>query len=153
VDPSGKIGQRVYFGSYNHTIDAKGRTSLPAKFRETLAANGEPRIVLMQSSQWRAVRALPQSIWQQVVKKVMGSSPFDARMQRNILKYVSTAQEIDLDPVGRVLVPPPLREWAALAKDVVWVGVGPHMELFDKAEYEKAMATDVPEGERVDFLA
>ena len=41
----------MFFGAFNHTIDPKGRTSLPAKFRESLAAAGEPRIVLMQYPQ------------------------------------------------------------------------------------------------------
>jgi MraZ protein len=142
----------VFFGTFNHAIDAKGRTSLPVKFREALAAAGEPRIVLMQYPHWRAIAALPQSVWSELVKKVMAASPLDARFQRNVLRFVSSAHEVDLDVHGRVLVPPALREWAALAKEVVWVGMGPTIQLFDKATYEAQMAADLPPEDVLDLF-
>ena len=142
----------MFFGTFNHAIDAKGRTSLPARFREGLQAAGEPRIVLMQYPHWRAVLAVPQSVWNELVKKVMAASPLDARWQRNVLKFVSSAHEVDLDVHGRVLVPPALREYAALSKDVVWVGMGRTIHLFDKAGYEEQMGRDLLEGEVVDFF-
>jgi MraZ protein len=142
----------VFFGTFNHAIDAKGRTSLPAKFREALAAAGEPRIVLMQYPHWRAVLAVPQSVWNELVKKVMAASPLDARWQRNVLKFVSSAHEVDLDVHGRVLVPPPLREWGGLEKDVVWVGMGSTIHLFDKARHAEQMAAEIPPDEVVDLF-
>lgn len=142
----------MFFGTFNHAIDAKGRTSLPVKFREALAAAGEPRIVLMQYPHWRAIAALPQSVWNELVKKVMSASPLDARFQRNVLRFVSSAHEVDLDVHGRVLVPPALREWAGLAKEVVWVGMGPTIQLFDKATYEAQMAAELPPDQVLDLF-
>jgi MraZ protein len=142
----------VFFGTFNHTIDAKGRTSLPARFREGLAAAGEPRIVLMQYPHWRALLALPQSVWNELVKKVMSGSPLDARLQRNVLKFVSSAHEVDLDVHGRVLVPPTLRGWAGLEKEVVWVGMGAVIHLYDKAAYAEQMAADIPPEQVVDLF-
>jgi MraZ protein len=142
----------VFFGTFNHAIDAKGRTSLPARFREALVAAGEPRIVLMQFPHWRAVLALPQSRWSELVKKVEAGSPLDARLQRNVLKFVSSAHEVDLDVHGRVLVPPPLRAWAGLGKEVVWVGMGSTIHLYDKAEYEAQMAAEIPPADVVDLF-
>jgi len=142
----------VFFGTFNHTIDAKGRTSLPARFRESLAAAGEAKIVLTQYPHWRAVQALPQSVWKELEKKVLETSPLDARAQRNVLRFYSSAHEVDLDPHGRVLVPPALREWAALSKDVVWVGMGRTIHLYDRAAWEEQMAKEIPEGEVVDFF-
>ena len=142
----------MYFGNYNHTIDAKGRTSLPVKLREALAAANEPRIVLMQYPHWRAVMALPQSLWNELTKKVMESSPTDVRWQRTVLKFVSTAHEVDLDPHGRVLVPPTLRAWAGLSKDVVWVGMGKFIQLWDAAALEQARAAELAGDEVVDLF-
>ena len=142
----------MFFGTFNHAIDAKGRTSLPAKFREALAAAGEPRIVLMQYPHWRAILALPQSVWNELVKKVMSASPLDARWQRNVLKFVSTAHEVDLDVHGRVLVPPPLRAWAGLEKEVVWVGMGNVIHLYDKAAHAEQMAAEIPADQVVDLF-
>ncbi len=142
----------MFFGTFNHAIDAKGRTSLPVKFREALAAAGEPRVVLMQYPHWRALLAVPQSVWNELVKKVMQASPLDARWQRNVLKFVSSAHEVDLDVHGRVLVPPALRAWAGLEKDVVWVGMGSTIHLYDRAAYEAQMSAEIPPGDVVDLF-
>ncbi len=142
----------MFFGTYTHAIDAKGRTSLPAKFREALAAAGEPKIVLTQYPHWRAVQALPLSEWKRLEQKLMEASPLDLRAQRNILRFYSTAHEVDLDPHGRVLVPPSLREYANLVKDVVWAGMGRHIQLFDKATYDAQMSSELGQDEVVDFF-
>jgi MraZ protein len=146
------MGQSVFFGTFTHSIDAKGRTSLPVKFREALAAAGEPKIVLSQYPHWRAVQALPLSEWKRLEQKLMQASPLDVRAQKNILRFYSTAHEVDLDVHGRVLVPPALREYAALTKDVVWAGMGRHIQLFDKATYEAQMSADLGQDEVVDFF-
>ena len=141
----------MFFGTYQHTIDAKGRTSLPARLREQLAAAGEAKIVLVRYPHWRSVQVLPHSVWKELADRVMASSPLDARAQRDILRFYSTAQEVDLDPHGRVLVPPALREWAGLVKDVVWVGMGRTIHLFDQGSYEQEMA-QAGEAGPVDFF-
>ena len=142
----------MFFGTFQHSIDTKGRTSLPVRFRDTLAAAGESKLVLTQYPHWRAVQALPHSVWKELEKKVLETSPLDARAQRNILRFYSSAHEVDLDVHGRVLVPPTLREHAGLAKEVVWVGMGRTIQLFDKAAYEEQMARDIPADEVVDFF-
>jgi MraZ protein len=152
VDLGGRIGQAVFFGTFQHSIDAKGRTSLPVKFRDTLAAAGEAKLVLTQYPHWRAVQALPQSVWKELEKKVLATSPLDARAQRNILKFYSSASEVDLDVHGRVLVPPTLRDFAQLSKDVVWVGMGRTIQLFDRATYDEQMERDIPADQVVDFF-
>ncbi len=142
----------MFFGNFQHSIDAKGRTSLPVKFRDALAAAGEAKLVLTQYPHWRAVQALPQSVWKELEKKVLATSPLDVRAQRNVLRFYSSAHEVDLDVHGRVLVPPALRDYAQLAKDVVWVGMGRTIQLFDRATYEEQMARDIPADEIVDFF-
>jgi MraZ protein len=142
----------VFFGTFTHAIDAKGRTSLPVRFREALAAAGEPKIVLTQYPHWRAVQALPLSEWKRLEEKLMQASPLDLRAQKNILRFYSTAHEVDLDPHGRVLVPPSLREYAGLSKDVVWAGMGRHIQLFDKATYDAQMSSELGQDEVVDFF-
>ncbi|HTP50977.1 MAG TPA: division/cell wall cluster transcriptional repressor MraZ [Anaeromyxobacteraceae bacterium] len=142
----------MFFGTFQHSIDAKGRTSLPVKFREALAAAGESKLVLTQYPHWRAVQALPHSVWKELERKVLETSPLDARAQRNILRFYSSAHEVDLDVHGRVLVPPTLREHAGLQKEAVWVGMGRTIQLFDKAAYEEQMSREIPADEVVDFF-
>lgn len=142
----------MFFGNFQHAIDAKGRTSLPVRFRDALAAAGETRLVLTQYPHWRAVQALPQSVWKELERKVLATSPLDVRAQRNILRFYSSAHEVDLDVHGRVLVPPALRAFAGLQKDVVWVGMGRTIQLFDKATYDEQMSREIPADEVVDFF-
>ncbi len=151
ADLSGTIGLAVFWGTFNHAIDAKGRTSLPSRFRDTLAAAGEPKIVLVQAPFWRAVKALPHSQWQALVGRLVAASPLDHRAQRNILRFYSSAHEVDLDVHGRVLVPPALREYAGLEKDVVWVGMGLEMHLWDRAAHAEQLAHPLGPEDVVDF--
>ena len=142
----------MFFGTFQHAIDQKGRTSLPARFREALSQAGEAKLVLTQYPHWRSVQALPMSVWKELERKVLEASPLDARAQRNVLRFYSTAQEVDLDVHGRVLVPPALREYAGLQKDVVWVGMGRAIHLFDKGVYDEQMSRQLAEDEVVDFF-
>jgi MraZ protein len=91
-------------------------------------------------------------VWNELVKKVMAASPLDARWQRNVLKFVSSAHEVELDVHGRVLVPPALRAWAGLDREVVWVGMGPVIHLYDKAAHAEQMAADIPPDQVVDLF-
>ena len=142
----------MFYGTFNHAIDAKGRTSLPARFREALAAAGEPKVFLIQAAGMKALRALPLSEWKKLEERVLKVSPFDQRGQKNILRYISSAQEIDLDEHGRVLVPAQLRSYAGLLKDVVWTGMGRDMCLWDKARFEEQQAEEMAPDDAIDFF-
>lgn len=142
----------MFYGTFHHAIDAKGRTSLPAKFRDSLAAASEPKVFLIQAPGMKALRALPHSEWKKLEERVLQASPFDLKVQRNILRFVSSAQEIDLDEHGRVLVPAPLRAYAELHKEVVWTGMGRDMCLWDQKVYEQAVAEDMPADDVIDFF-
>lgn len=142
----------MFSGTFHHTIDAKGRTSLPARFRELLAAAGEPKVFLIQAAGMKALRALPLSEWKKLEERVLQASPFDLRVQKNILKFVASAQDIDLDEHGRVLVPAQLRTYAALQKDVVWTGMGRDMCLWDRSLYEQQVSEEMAPEDVIDFF-
>jgi len=148
---SGTDGLPVFFGIFHHAIDAKGRTSLPAKFREALKAADEPKLFLIQAPGMKALRAMPLSLWRKVEERVMQVSPFDVKAQRNILRFISSAQEIDLDDQGRVLVPAQLRAYAGLQKEVVWTGTGRDVCLWDRAAFEEHEAAPMAPEEVIDF--
>lgn len=143
----------MFFGAFTHTIDAKGRTALPAKLREALAADGEPKLTLVRNQNSRSILCLPPAIWVRVLAKVKDVSPFAGVANQNVLKLVATAHEVEFDGSGRVLVPPDLRGYAGLAKDVVWAGMGSHILLFDKATFEAEVEREIPAEERWDPLA
>jgi len=121
----------MFRGRYEHTIDQKGRTSLPARYREVLASMGEKRIVLTSSLDPCLV-AYTMPEWITFEEKIAKLSQFDRAVQKLRRIYLSGAVECDVDDSGRVLVPCTLREHARLAKDVVWAGAGRYAELWDK---------------------
>ncbi|MCM2333723.1 MAG: division/cell wall cluster transcriptional repressor MraZ [Anaeromyxobacteraceae bacterium] len=142
----------MFFGAFTHTIDAKGRTALPVKLREALALEGEPRLTLLRNQESRSILCLPPSLSARLRAEMAAVSPFDRRATQNMLRW-STAQELEFDGSGRVLVPPDLRTYAGLTKDVVWAGMGSHILLFDKATFEAELEREVPPEERWDPLA
>lgn len=143
----------MFSGTYEHTIDAKGRTSLPVKLREQLAQAGESRIVLTRDPHTACVAAWPMSAWKRVEERISTFSPMNRVQQANLLRFYSAQQEVELDLHGRVLVPPALRQHAGLQKDVVWVGMVHTIQLWDKARYEAELARQLPADEVIDVFA
>jgi transcriptional regulator MraZ len=121
----------MFRGRYEHTIDAKGRTSLPARYREALAGLGERRIVLTSALDPCLV-AYTTPEWGSFEEKIAKLPQFDRAVQKLKRIYVSGAVECEIDDSGRILIPPTLREHAQLTKDVLWAGSGKYAELWDK---------------------
>jgi len=126
----------MFRGRYEHTIDQKGRTSLPARYREVLASIGEKRIVLTSSLDPCLV-AYTMPEWLTFEEKISKLSQFDRAVQKLRRIYVSGAVECEVDDSGRVLVPSTLRDHAKLAKDVLWAGAGRYAELWDKKTWSE----------------
>jgi MraZ protein len=135
----------MFRGRYEHTIDAKGRTSLPARYRDVLSAMGERRIVLTNALD-ACLNAYAMPKWIEFEEKIAKLPRFDPAVQQLKRIYVSGAVECDVDDSGRVLVPPTLREYAHLTKDVVWAGSGDYAELWDKQAWSKQF--DIGEEDR-----
>jgi MraZ protein len=85
----------------------------------------------------------PLPVWEMLEAEVLGlSSEHDA--WRRIL--MGSATEVEIDSASRVLIPPELRVWARLERDVKFMGVGPHFELWDMARYEEREAQAIAAG-------
>src|ERR1700722_13968085 len=138
----------MFRGRYEHTIDAKGRTSLPARYRDALAATGERRIILTSALDPCLVAyAMPE--WSAFEERVAKLPQFDRAVQKLKRIYLSGAIECDIDESGRILVPPTLRDHASLTKEVLWAGSGKYAELWDKEAWTSHFKTT--EAERQDI--
>jgi MraZ protein len=136
----------MFRGRYEHTIDAKGRTSVPARYRDVLAVTGERRLVLTSGLDACLV-AYPLTEWIAFEDRLAALPQFDRAVQRLKRVYVSGAVECEIDDVGRILVPPTLREYAGLHKDVLWAGAGRYAELWDKNAWRQQV--EVTEEEKL----
>jgi MraZ protein len=138
----------MFRGRYEHTIDAKGRTSLPARYRDALETSGERRVVLTSALDPCLVAyAMPE--WAAFEERLGKLPQFDRAVQKLKRIYVSGAVECEVDDSGRVLVPPTLREYARLEKEVLWAGSGRYAELWDKETWRAHF--DTTEDERRDI--
>jgi MraZ protein len=138
----------MFRGRYEHTIDAKGRTSLPARYRDALETSGERRVVLTSALDPCLVAyAMPE--WAAFEERLGKLPQFDRAVQKLKRIYVSGAVECEVDDSGRVLVPPTLREYARLEKEVLWAGSGKYAELWDKETWRAHF--DTTEDERRDI--
>lgn len=125
----------MFRGRYEHSIDAKGRTSVPSRFREVMVAGGDNRLVLTTGLD-RCLVAYPMSEWVAFEKRLSELPQFDADVVMLKRIYVSGAVECELDKVGRILIPAALRKHAGFSRDALWAGMGSYVELWAKEEFE-----------------
>ena len=130
----------MFRGRYEHTIDAKGRTSVPARYRDVLTTAGERRIVVTSALDPCLVAYTPEE-WNASEERLAKLPQFDRAVQKLKRIYVSGAVECEIDEVGRILVPQTLRDHARLKKDVLWAGAGRYAELWDKEEWTRHFET------------
>jgi MraZ protein len=125
----------VFRGQYAHAIDEKGRTSVPSRFREVLGAQGESRLVLTAGVDPCLV-AYPMKEWLAFEERLSQLPRFDPSVAMIRRLYVSGAVELELDKVGRLLIPQTLRETAGLEREALWAGMGKHLELWSKERFD-----------------
>ncbi len=123
----------MFRGQYEHTIDPKGRVSVPSRFREVLAAKGDGRLVITPFE--NHLMAYPFDEWRAFEDKLMSLSLVNDEQAAFVRHIVSGAVDCDVDKQGRVLIPPILRESAALTTDVVLAGVLKKFEIWDRARW------------------
>ena len=135
----------MFRGRYQHTIDPKGRLSVPAKFRDALAAYGEALVVVPNE---HSLEVHPLEEWQRMEEKLNTQSAFAREVRELSRLYISRAKDVVLDGAGRVLLPPDTRKQAGLEKEVTLVGGGRRMfEVWDRQrfdEYERTQGDSLP---------
>jgi len=127
----------LFRGVYEHQIDSKGRTSLPAKLRESLVGAYDERLILTTALD-ECLHAYPVREWELLEGALAKRNPMEPGVKTLMRLYVAAAQECPLDKLGRILVPPSLRSHAKLEKDVVWAGMVKVIELWSKDGWAKA---------------
>ena len=122
----------MLIGEYEHSLDAKGRLIMPVKLRQDM---GEKFIVTKGLD--GCLFAFSQEEWLNFETKLK-LLPLSDRNARNFVRFfLSGATECEIDKQGRFLIPSNLRTVANLQKEVVIIGVGTRLEIWDKSIWEK----------------
>ncbi len=123
----------MFRGRYEHTIDSKGRISIPAKFRELLLEKYEDRLILTNFD--RCLVAYPFEEWQVVEDKVSSLSMVRKEVKSFQRFFISGAVECPIDKLGRILIPPTLRDYAQFSREVVFAGLAKKFEIWSKERW------------------
>ncbi len=114
-------------------IDAKGRMAIPTRYRDRLVERCHGQLVVTIDTEERCLLIYPLPEWEDIQRKIEALPSFNAAARRIQRLLIGHATDIDLDTNGRLLLTPPLREYAQLDKKAVLLGQGNKFELWSEA--------------------
>jgi MraZ protein len=126
-------------GTYEHSIDSKGRVSLPAKVRRYLNPAYPDNFTILRGLQ-RCLYLYPEDRWMSVEEKLAKISNLRVDSANVIRNFLRNAEDITLDNQHRLALPSALSEWAGISQKVIIIGVGDRLELWSPEELDKVDA-------------
>ena len=137
----------MFHGRYPHTIDEKGRLSIPAKLREVLARQEERALLLLELD--NCITAFPYQEWQQVEAKILARGALRPEVREFLRTVYSGAAETEVDRSGRILIPQAFRETVGLTREVMIVGVMNRFEIWPRDRWEHLLRSKVGQREEI----
>jgi MraZ protein len=128
----------LFLGRHEYAMDERGRVPMPPRFRDALMHG----MILTQGTPDHCIRAYASTNFEEQASLYM-NEPVTTRNGRVMRRaFFSGAYQAELDRQGRVLIPPPLREYAHLDNQVVVVGTGEGIEIWNAADFESAITAE-----------
>jgi transcriptional regulator MraZ len=126
-------------GTFDHTLDAKNRLTVPSRYRSALADG----VVLAMPVDLRPCVGVwrPEEYETYTSRALAQLPPLSSRLSELERFFYGSSHDAELDAAGRIMIPSSLRESAKLVKDVMVVGVGDRLELWDKAGWGEHRST------------
>ena len=125
----------MFRGSSLHTIDSKGRIIVPARFREIINADDNNGIMISRMDS--GLVAYTHTEWRKIETRILSLAEKSDNMRRFRRVFIGGAFECPCDKQGRILIPPMLRQYAELIREIVLVGVLDHFEIWSREKWEK----------------
>ena len=137
VEQSG--GARILRGYSYHTIDPKGRIIVPARFRDSVTASGTNALMISRMDRCVVAYTLPE--WQKIENRILALVEKSETMRRFRRVFIGGSFECPCDRQSRILIPPSLRRYAAIDKEIVMVGVLDHFEIWSRENWDQENLT------------
>ena len=125
----------MFRGSSFHSIDPKGRIIIPARFRDVVKASGVDSI--MVTGMDRCLFAYTHDQWAKLEQKILHLPEKSEAMRRFQRIFVGGAHDCRCDAQGRVLIPPALKQYSQLEKEIVLVGVLDRFEIWSRENWDR----------------
>lgn len=127
-----------FTGEFRHTIDAKGRLIVPSRLRDELDGN---KVVLAQHFT-SCIGMWTGEGWSKLAEELLSLGRSSARARRLVRQFSSSASQEEVDKQGRVTIPPSLREYAGIDREVVVIGALDHGEIWSPERWEQEKTLD-----------
>ena len=139
--PWASVGGRsgMFLSTYVNKVDRKGRVSVPATFRTTLAAQRFAGIVVFPSYKYPALEANSIDWMEELVSRLDTLDKF-SDAHENLEMLFAASRELPFDTEGRIALPPDLAEHAAITEAVAFVGVGRNFQLWEPTRFAEHAA-------------
>jgi len=129
-------------GTYECKIDAKGRLMIPAALKKQLAGSLQDGFVLKRSVFQPCLELYPMSEWNLMMQKINKLNRFVKKNNDFIRRFTAGVKIVEIDALGRLLVPKDLMTFSQISKDIVLSSAVNIVEIWDKELYEKSIAGD-----------
>jgi transcriptional regulator MraZ len=126
-------------GTYECKVDAKGRLMLPSALKKQLSSSMQKGFVLKRAVFQSCLELYPMQEWETLMQKVNKLNRFKKKNNDFIRRFTAGVKLIELDTSGRLLVPKDLIAFAGISKEIVVSSAVNIIEIWDKANYEKAI--------------
>jgi len=127
---------KVFLGEFKHTIDEKGRVSIPPRFKGALKEG-----VVLTPGVERCINLYPLAEWQKVAATLTTGSVERSKTRRlNRAIFATAFRPPPIDKQGRIALPVPLRDYAGIEDEVIIAGVNTYLELWNKEQWEEERA-------------
>ena len=133
-----------FLGEYEATVDAKGRFLLPGGLKKQLP-DTDNSFVISRGFEG-CLNMYPIKIWESIVERIKKLNDFNPKVNQFRTVFVGGATMVELDSAGRILLPPSLKEFAGLGKDIMLASDLDKIKIWDSTKYKKIFENISPEG-------
>ncbi|MCP4553231.1 MAG: division/cell wall cluster transcriptional repressor MraZ [Bacteroidetes bacterium] len=132
-------------GTYECKVDVKGRVMLPSQLKAQIPSAISDGFVIKRSIFMKCLELYPKEEWQLESKRINSLNRFKKKNVDFIRKFMAGVKSVELDNAGRFLMPKDLIKYGTISKELVLASVVNKIEIWDRAEYEKAIDYDSDE--------
>ena len=133
-----------FLGEFESTLDPKGRFLLPAGLKKQLPEGENTRFVINRGFE-KCLTLYPKQSWEPLYAKISTLNDFDPKVREFRRYFLNGATEVEMDSAGRLLLPPNLKEYAGLAKDIVLASAMDKIEIWSVDNYKKFFESYSPD--------
>jgi MraZ protein len=124
-----------FLGEYEATVDTKGRFLLPGGLKKQFPAEGGSFVINRGFE--KCLNMYPMKTWESIVERISKLNDFDPKVRQFKMLFLGGATEVELDSAGRLLLPPSLKTYAGLDKDIVLASDIDKIKIWDAVKYKQ----------------